>query len=144
MGCPGRAAPWALIWPDEATAEVHSSQREPLGASGGGRHDPAGQSLADRYQSDGAAACSGAVEFYAPRASWRDPGRLGWEGIHLYEFELRAAHYGSWEVAAASPDVTLAALRFRKGARFLYEYDQNIPWRHEVRRIGGTSSPFGK
>jgi len=58
---------------------------------------------------------------------------MGWEGIHLYDFQLRAAHYGSWEVAAASPDVTLAALRFRKGARFIYEYDLNIPWHHEVR-----------
>src|SRR5208282_2929716 len=58
---------------------------------------------------------------------------MGWEGIHLYDFQLRAAHYGSWEVAAASPDATLAALRFRKGARFTYEYDLNIPWRHEVR-----------
>jgi hypothetical protein len=36
-------------------------------------------------------------------------------------------------VASSSPDVTLAALRFRKGARFIYEYDLNIPWRHEVR-----------
>ncbi len=36
---------------------------------------------------------------------------IGWEGIHLYDFQLRAAHYGSWEVAAASPNVTLAALR---------------------------------
>ncbi len=58
---------------------------------------------------------------------------MGWEGIHLYDFHLRAAHYGSWEVASSSPDVTLAALRFRKGARFIYEYDLNIPWRHEVR-----------
>jgi hypothetical protein len=58
---------------------------------------------------------------------------MGWEGIHLYQFELRSVHYGSWEVAAESPDVTLAALRFRKGARFIYEYDLNIPWRHEVR-----------
>jgi Plasmid pRiA4b ORF-3-like protein len=58
---------------------------------------------------------------------------MGWDGIHLYDFHLRAAHYGSWEVASSSPDVTLAALRFRKGARFIYEYDLNIPWRHEVR-----------
>jgi hypothetical protein len=36
-------------------------------------------------------------------------------------------------VAPASPDVTLAALRTRKGAQFIYEYDLNIPWRHEVR-----------
>jgi hypothetical protein len=58
---------------------------------------------------------------------------MGWEGIHLYDFHLRTARYGSWEVAASSPDVTLAALRLRKGARFIYEYDLNIPWRHEVR-----------
>ncbi len=58
---------------------------------------------------------------------------MGWEGSHLYQFRLRAARYGSWEVSAASPDVTLAALRFRKGARFVYEYDLNIPWRHEIR-----------
>jgi hypothetical protein len=31
------------------------------------------------------------------------------------------------------PDVTLAALRFRTGAQFVYEYDLNIPWRHEIR-----------
>src|ERR1700692_1561969 len=36
-------------------------------------------------------------------------------------------------MGASSPDVTLATLRFRKGARFIYEYDLNIPWRHEVR-----------
>jgi hypothetical protein len=29
--------------------------------------------------------------------------------------------------------VTLASLRLRKGARFVCEYDLNIPWRHEVR-----------
>ncbi len=48
---------------------------------------------------------------------------MGWEGIHLYNFHLRAERYGSWELAASSPDVTLAALRLRKGARFIYEYD---------------------
>jgi hypothetical protein len=58
---------------------------------------------------------------------------MGWEGIHLYEFQLRAARYGSWELSAASPDVTLAALKFRKGARFVYEYDLNIPWRDRIR-----------
>jgi hypothetical protein len=57
----------------------------------------------------------------------------GWEGIHHYDFHLRAERYGSWEMAASSPDVTLAALRLRKGARLIYEYDLNIPWRHEVR-----------
>lgn len=58
---------------------------------------------------------------------------MGWEGIHLYQFCLRSRRYGSWEVSASSPDVTLAALRLRKGTRFAYEYDLNIPWRHEIR-----------
>ena len=58
---------------------------------------------------------------------------MGWEGIHLYQFCLCSRRYGSWEVSASSPDVTLAALKLRRGARFTYEYDLNIPWRHEVR-----------
>lgn len=58
---------------------------------------------------------------------------MGWEGIHLYVFCFRAARCGSWELSAASPDVTLGELRFRKGARLIYEYDLNIPWQHEVR-----------
>ena len=35
---------------------------------------------------------------------------MGWEGIHLYQFCLRSRRYGSWEVSASSPDVTLAGL----------------------------------
>jgi Plasmid pRiA4b ORF-3-like protein len=58
---------------------------------------------------------------------------MGWEGYHLYQFCLRARRFGSWELSASSPDVTLAALKLRKGARFVYEYDLNIPWRHEIR-----------
>jgi hypothetical protein len=42
---------------------------------------------------------------------------MGWEGIHLFQFCLRAVRYGSSELSALSPDVTLAALRLRKGAR---------------------------
>ena len=69
---------------------------------------------------------------------------MGWEGIHLYQFCLRAARYGSWELSASSPDVTLAALQFRKGARFVYEYDLNVPWRHEVRIEDRQQSEVGK
>ena len=58
---------------------------------------------------------------------------MGWEAIHLYQFLLRAVRYGSLELSASSPDITLAALRLRKGNRFLYEYDLNIPWRHGIR-----------
>ena len=52
---------------------------------------------------------------------------MGWEGIHLYQFCLRSRRYGSWEVSASSPDVPLASLKLRRGARFTYEYDLNIP-----------------
>jgi hypothetical protein len=34
---------------------------------------------------------------------------MGWEGIHLYDFRLRAAHYGSLELGMSSPAITLAA-----------------------------------
>ena len=58
---------------------------------------------------------------------------MRWEGIHLFQFRLRSRRYGSWELSASSPDVTLEAMWLRKGARFAYDYDLNIPWRHEVR-----------
>jgi len=57
---------------------------------------------------------------------------------------LTAVRYGSWELSASSPDVTLAALRLRKGARFTYEYDLNIPWRHEIRIENQLEPEAGK
>ena len=69
---------------------------------------------------------------------------MGWDGIHLYQFCLRAVRYGSWEVSASSPEVTLAGLRLRKGARFIYEYDLNIPWRHEIRIEDRLAPEAGK
>jgi hypothetical protein len=58
---------------------------------------------------------------------------IGWAGIHLYRFRLRSVRYGSPELSAASPDVTLAARQFRTNARFVYAYDLNVYWRHELR-----------
>jgi hypothetical protein len=58
---------------------------------------------------------------------------MGWESIHLYQFVIHAVRYGSWETAANSPKVALDDLKLRKGSRFLYEYDLNIPWEHEIR-----------
>ena len=57
---------------------------------------------------------------------------MGWEGAHLFQFHLRAVRYGSPEVSARSPEATLESLRFRRGARFVYEYDLNVPWRHQI------------
>ena len=58
---------------------------------------------------------------------------MGWEGLHLYQFVLRGKRHGSWQLSAASPDVTLDELCLRRRARFVYEYDLNVPWRHELR-----------
>jgi hypothetical protein len=35
---------------------------------------------------------------------------MGWEGIHLFQFMLRARRFGSLELAARSPDVALSEL----------------------------------
>jgi hypothetical protein len=73
---------------------------------------------------------------------------MGWEGIHLFQFMLRARQFGSLELAARSPDVALSELRLRVGTRFRYEYDLNDPWEHEVRLEGwheadpGSSYPI--
>jgi len=56
---------------------------------------------------------------------------MGWEGIHLFQFTLRARQFGSRELSARSPDIPLSELRLRSGTRFRYEYDLN--WEHEVR-----------
>lgn len=69
---------------------------------------------------------------------------MGWEGVHLYQFRLHARRLGSWELSASSPDVTLAALRLRRGARFAYEYDLNVPWRHELRIEGRRAAEPGE
>ena len=69
---------------------------------------------------------------------------MGWEGIHLCQFCLRAARCGLWKLLASSPEVMPAALRLRKGARFIYEHDLNIPWRHEVRTENQLEPAAGK
>ena len=58
---------------------------------------------------------------------------MGWESIHLYQFIIHTVRCGSWETGARSPAIELVDLKLRKGSRFLYEYDLNIPWEHEVR-----------
>ena len=58
---------------------------------------------------------------------------MGWEGIHLFQSHPRAVRYGSPELSASSPEVDLASFRLRTGSRFAYEYDLNVPWRHEIR-----------
>ena len=58
---------------------------------------------------------------------------MGWEGIHLYYFDIHAVHYGSFELSAESPDIALSRFRFRERSRFAYLYDMGDYWEHEVR-----------
>jgi hypothetical protein len=58
---------------------------------------------------------------------------MGWEGSTSINSVCAPLGTAPWELSASSPDVSLAALQLRKGARFVYEYDVNTPWRHEVR-----------
>ena len=42
---------------------------------------------------------------------------MGWEGIHLFLFDVYAVRYGSFELHAADPDVPLQLFDFRKNER---------------------------
>jgi hypothetical protein len=69
---------------------------------------------------------------------------MGWEGIHLFQFTLRARRFGSLELAARSSDIPLSELRLRSGTRFRYEYDLTVPWEHEVRLEGRHEADLGR
>ncbi len=58
---------------------------------------------------------------------------MGWEGIHLYEFDIYAVQYGSFELMMGSPRVPLAQFSFRKNDKFSYTYDMGDGWVHEIR-----------
>ena len=50
---------------------------------------------------------------------------MGWESLHLYLFQIRAAAYGSFQLSVESPDATMESFRFRKNAKFTYVGDGN-------------------
>jgi hypothetical protein len=58
---------------------------------------------------------------------------MGWEGIHLFLFYVYTVRYGSFELHAATPDVSLQEFGLRKNARFSYIYDMGDHWEHEIR-----------
>ncbi len=58
---------------------------------------------------------------------------MGWEGIHLFQFDIRAVNYGSWELHGASPDIGLHNFNFRRNDRFFYIYDMGDYWKHDIR-----------
>ncbi|VAW20719.1 hypothetical protein MNBD_ALPHA11-2023 [hydrothermal vent metagenome] len=58
---------------------------------------------------------------------------MGWEGIHLFQFDIHAVDYGSWELHAANPDIPLQDFGFCRNDRFSYIYDMGDYWKHDIR-----------
>ncbi len=58
---------------------------------------------------------------------------MGWESIHLFQFDIHAVNYGSWELHAANPDISLQDFGFRRNDRFSYIYDMGGYWKHDIR-----------
>lgn len=58
---------------------------------------------------------------------------MGWEGVHLFVFDIHAVRYGSFELHAGNPDVPLQQFGFRENQRFSYVYDMGDHWEHEIR-----------
>lgn len=61
---------------------------------------------------------------------------MGWEGIHLFAFEIGAVQYGPFDLHVASADVSISQFDFRQNAKFSYTYDMGDNWAHEVRVEG--------
>lgn len=68
---------------------------------------------------------------------------MGWDGIHLFLFDIYAVRYGSFELHAANPDVQLKEFGFRENERFSYIYDMGDHWVHEI-RIEAINPPLKK
>lgn len=58
---------------------------------------------------------------------------MGWEGIHLYAFDIYAVQYGSFELMMGSPRAPLTQFTFRANDKFSYTYDMGDGWVHEIR-----------
>ena len=58
---------------------------------------------------------------------------MGWEGIHLFLFDVHALRYGSFELHAGNPEIQLDQFGLRENERFSYVYDMGDHWEHEIR-----------
>lgn len=58
---------------------------------------------------------------------------MGWDGIHLFEFDIGGVRYTSPDLFGEPTTSPLLAFQFRRGAKFRYIYDMGNWWDHEVR-----------
>ncbi len=66
---------------------------------------------------------------------------MGWENLHLHRFRIQGRAYGvarlgSLLFADDAAQVRLSRFRLRAGERFLYEYDLDDLWQHDIRLDG--------
>ena len=68
---------------------------------------------------------------------------MGWEGVHLFLFDICAVRYGSFELHAANSDVPLLKFDFSVNERFSCIHDMGDHWEHEI-RVGAIDPPSKK
>jgi hypothetical protein len=78
----------------------------------GRQRAPTVERMAADDQPDGLAAAAGAGGIFLARTTRRDPASHGLGGLHLYQFRLHAARYGSFKLSASSPDVLIETSSF--------------------------------
>lgn len=58
---------------------------------------------------------------------------MGWEGIHLFQFNIRGVMHAGLYLQGQPVGVPLSDFRFRRNGKFCYVYDMNCCWDHELR-----------
>lgn len=70
---------------------------------------------------------------------------MGWEGIHLFEFNVRGVvHSLPCLPGPSGVHMPLSDFRFRRNGKFRYIYDMNCWWDHELRVEDRTCAVPGK
>lgn len=69
---------------------------------------------------------------------------MGWEGLHLFQFKVRAVAYGSFDLMVEDPAVPLESFGFRKNTKLAYIYDMGAWWEHELRIEDRLEAVVGK
>ena len=75
---------------------------------------------------------------------------MGWENLHLHRFRIHGRAYGVARLggllfADDAAQIRLSRFRLRAGERFLYEYDLDDLWQHDIRIDGVRPAvpPYG-
>ena len=69
---------------------------------------------------------------------------MGWEGIHLFQFNIRGIMHAGPYLHDQAVDMPLSDFRFRRNGKFRYVYDMGSWWDHELRIEDRVSATPGK